>query len=335
MALTEQQLEEVLKYSAFQNYDFLQKTALRKKLTTGALEYLQVAVLFSDEAAGGMIHNLVADSQESDEAARQLGKIIANMHESINPDYGYPPTPIIQNMLGRLGSIPFDELASDAKETIFDDVKWLARQHVAICNARIIEPSQADFHSFFSIGRIQNSAHSTVESLAPSAPQSGSDTQEFTEIAQLAQLQAEFAANLDMGNTPSVPSNIIYRIFVAMDENPTLLNWQLIHFLEQILENAPGTYGSYIVDGLKTEYLDNTPIQQHISDALNLGDGLFTADDLIDISTECLYEITAPNALQALREGRTTIDLLTQMDKTELHNANVTNEYPTPLQPNL
>ena len=139
MALTTKQLEEVLSYAAFQTYDAPQKKALSEKLTTSNLEYLQIAVLFGDDASGGMIHSLVEDSQDSDEAARQLGKIIANINESINPDYGYAPTPIIQNMIGRLGSIPFNKLTDDAKEALFNDVKWLTRQHVTICNARVIE----------------------------------------------------------------------------------------------------------------------------------------------------------------------------------------------------
>lgn len=58
---------------------------------------------------------------------------------------------------------------------------------------------------------------------------------------------------------------------------------------------------------------------------MTLGDGLFTASDLRDVNTECLYEITAPKTPQALRDDRTRIDLLTPMDVTELRNA--TNEY--------
>ncbi|MDP1604140.1 MAG: hypothetical protein Q8M03_12850 [Legionella sp.] len=140
MALTSAQIDEVLGYSAFQSYNAPQKASLREKLRSSGLEYIQIELLFSDDVSGGLIHNLVEDSLSNDAAARQLGKIVANIKESMSPEYGYPDTPIIQNMIGRLGSIPFSELADDTKETIFDDVKWLVNQHISIYNARVIAP---------------------------------------------------------------------------------------------------------------------------------------------------------------------------------------------------
>ncbi|MFT4060112.1 MAG: hypothetical protein QM652_11265 [Legionella sp.] len=132
MALTTEQLEEVLNYTAFQPYDAPQQEALRERLKHSDLEYLQIAILFSDDVNGGIIHNLAKESQDSDAAAIQLGKIIENINESINPDYGYSSTPIIKNLIGRLGS--YDE-------TIANDVKELTKQHVAIYNARVIAPT--------------------------------------------------------------------------------------------------------------------------------------------------------------------------------------------------
>ena len=114
-----------------------------------------------------------------------------------------------------------------------------------------------------------------------------------------------------------------------------LVNWGLVHFLDHILESNPNIEDSDLVHALRISYLDNTPIQQQISDAVTLGEGLFTEDDLRGVNTECLYEITAPNAIRALHDGRTRIDVLTQMDVAELRNASATNEYPAAPQPNM
>lgn len=89
--------------------------------------------------------------------------------------------------------------------------------------------------------------------------------------------------------------------------------------------------GSELIHAIKI----NTPIQQQIDDAVTLGDGLFTEENLRGVNTECLYEITAPNAIRALRDGRTRIDVLTQMDVAELRDASATNEYPAAPQPNM
>jgi|GEM_PF-5626781 len=135
MALTPEQIDEVLQYPALQPYTDEQKTMLREKLLKTGLVYPQVAVLFSDDASGGIIHSLVEDSQSSVAAARQLGKIMANINERINPAYGYPPTPIISNMIFRLG---------DYNEKIAEDVKDLIRQHIEIYKARVAEYIQPD-----------------------------------------------------------------------------------------------------------------------------------------------------------------------------------------------
>lgn len=124
MALTAQQLEKVLGYKAFEKYASLQKKILREKLQSSGLTYLQIAVLFSDDASGGMISNLAEEYPYSDLTELiPLGSIIANVNESINPEYGYPPTPIIQNMISRLG--PYDE-------TIAAAVTDLLKQHLMI-----------------------------------------------------------------------------------------------------------------------------------------------------------------------------------------------------------
>ena len=151
------------------------------------------------------------------------------------------------------------------------------------------------------------------------------------------QIQNLFAADSDRVNIVEATENITDQIYeVVRSSNTRFANWGLIHFLDHLLANNPNIDSLLELSlALKISYLDETSIQQQISDAVTLSDRLFTEDDLRDVNTECLYEITAPNTLRALHDGRTTIDLLTQLDVIALRNAKATNEYPAPPQPNL
>ncbi len=78
---------------------------------------------------GGLIHDLTTESVSDDTTAKKLGDIIANVKESLDPSY--PPTPIINNLIGKLGKVD---------EAIVKDVKTLIENHIAISKGRIIEP---------------------------------------------------------------------------------------------------------------------------------------------------------------------------------------------------
>ncbi|MDR3502656.1 MAG: hypothetical protein P4L79_08750 [Legionella sp.] len=129
MKLTPEQVEEVLNYLAFKNYNEEQKKALRAQLSTSNLSYMQISALFSDYRTLGIIPNLVEKSHGNDTAEELLGKLIENIKENINPDYDFPPISIIQNLIGNVGA--YDE-------TIEKEATDLIKQHVEICKARII-----------------------------------------------------------------------------------------------------------------------------------------------------------------------------------------------------
>ena len=196
------------------------------------------------------------------------------------------------------------------------------------------EAALADYRHVLEIEPQNQIALDGVERLAPSAPPPSNNA--LTEADLLAQIQNLFAADSERVNIMEATENITDQIYeVVGSSNTRFANWGLIHFLDHLLANNPNLNSLLELSlALKVSYLDETSIQQQISDAVTLSDRLFTEDDLRNVNTECLYEITAPNALRALRDGRTTIDLLTQLDVTELHNANATNEYPAPPQPN-
>ena len=135
MILSKDNIDIILAYSAFASYSDEQKQTLRTTLENTQLNRDQLEILFGGEVMGGMIHNLVEDSKSADQAnsqkaATQLGKILANIEESLNPEWGIGLTPIIKNMLGRLG--PYLEIVADVIE--------LTRNHIEILGGRIVEP---------------------------------------------------------------------------------------------------------------------------------------------------------------------------------------------------
>ena len=194
-----------------------------------------------------------------------------------------------------------------------------------------------DYRHVLEIEPQNQAALDGVERLAPPAARPNNNRQILTEAELVTQIQNLFAADSDRVNIVEATENITDQIYeVVGSSNTRFANWGLIHFLDHLLANNPNIDSLLELSlALKISYLDETSIQQQISDAVTLSDRLFTEDDLRDVNTECLYEITAPNTLRALRDGRTTIDLLTQLDVIELRNAKATNEYPAPPQPNL
>lgn len=125
--LNEIQIEEIKSYPAFKNYDTKQMEKLDNLLIKTDLNFAQMNLLFAEDY--GLINNLVEASHEDSECAKKLGQIIVNADISIDPTLGLGLTPIIKNMVGKLGSY---------SQSIVDDVIELVRNHVEIYKAIII-----------------------------------------------------------------------------------------------------------------------------------------------------------------------------------------------------
>lgn len=226
MSLRPEQIDEILGYRAFNNYTEVQKSALRVQLSQSNLEYLQIAVFFSDDSIGSLIPDLVADSYENDASALALGKLIENANESINFDYGYAPTAIIGNLIGRLG--PYDEkIAVEATDLI--------KNYAVICNARIISPSKRHERVFAEIANDLIELRNLSEPLSTehqgyaTLTQHGAfGPQERQSLGRFAREQVTVLRNI-LANQSVEPAHLSEPLFEAVDEREEYLTVMRSH----------------------------------------------------------------------------------------------------------